>query len=256
MDFRGTRVSRTRRGRRSLARKAGLWTGIAGGGALTVAGLSRRSWQGVAVAAAGGLMVAGGVKRLLLKRRQGINVERSFLINRPVEEVYNFWRYFENLPKFMRHLRSVKVTSDKESTWEARSPIAGSITWDAEIVDEQPNSFIVWRSKDGAIVPNNGSVLFEPASQYHGGTRMTVVMNYDPPAGRLGSIFATMFGEDADQQVREDLRRFKQLMEAGEVPTTVGQPHGRRTAFVRMMQATATDEPSRDEVREMRRVGY
>jgi uncharacterized membrane protein len=190
----------------------------------------------------------------MLWRRKGINVERSFLVNRPVEEVYSFWRNFENLPKFMRHLRSVNVTSDKESTWEARSPIAGSITWDAEIVDEQPNSFIVWRSKDGAIVPNNGSVLFEPASEYHGGTRMTVVMNYDPPAGRLGSIFATMFGEDADQQVREDLRRFKQLMEAGEVPTTAGQPHGRRTAFVRMMHA-ASEEPEQSEIRELRKVG-
>jgi uncharacterized membrane protein len=254
MDFRETRVTRTRRGRRSLVRKAGLWTGIAGGGALAVVGLTRRSWPGVAMAAAGGLMVAGGVKRALLKRRAGINVERSLLINRPVEEVYSFWRNFENLPKFMRHLRSVKVTSDTESTWEARTPVAGSVTWDAEIVDEQPNSFLVWRSKDGAMVPNNGSVLFEPASDYHGGTRLTVVMNYDPPAGRLGSIFATMFGEDADQQVREDLRRFKQLMETGEVPTTVGQPHGRRTAFVRMMQA-ATDERERREFSEMRRVG-
>jgi hypothetical protein len=79
-------------------------------------------------------------------------------------------------------------------------------------------------------------------------------MNYDPPAGRLGSIFATMFGEDADQQVREDLRRFKQLMEAGEVPTTVGQPHGRRTAFVRMLHAAA-EERERREFSEMRRVG-
>jgi hypothetical protein len=83
---------------------------------------------------------------------------------------------------------------------------------------------------------------------------MTVVMNYDPPAGRLGSIFATMFGEDADQQVREDLRRFKQLMEAGEVPTTAGQPHGRRTAFVRMMHA-ASEEPEQSEIRELRKVG-
>jgi uncharacterized membrane protein len=154
----------------------------------------------------------------------------------------------------MRHLRSVKVTGEKESIWEARTPIAGSVTWEAEIVDEQPNSFLVWRSKDGAMVPNNGSVLFERASDYHGGTRMTVVMNYDPPAGRLGSIFATMFGEDADQQVREDLRRFKQLMEAGEVPTTVGQPHGRRTAFVRMLHAAA-EERERREFSEMRRVG-
>ena len=236
----------------SIARKAGWWSGIAGGGALAVVGLTRRSWPGVAMAAAGGLMIAGGVRQLRNKRPEGIHVERSFLINRSVEEVYNFWRNFENLPKFMRHLKSVSVKNDKESTWEARAPIAGSVTWDAEIIDEQQNSFIVWRSKDGAVVPNNGSVLFEKASDYHGGTKLTVVLNYDPPAGRLGSIFATMFGEDADQQVREDLRKFKQLMEAGEVATTVGQSHGRRTAFIRMVQAAATDEPKRGEVRELK----
>jgi uncharacterized membrane protein len=256
MDFRQSRFSDERRSGISMVRKAGGWSGIAGGGALAVVGLTRRSWPGVAMAAAGGLLIAGGVKQLRNQRPAGIHVERSFLINRPVEEVYSFWRNFENLPKFMRHLKSVTVNGDKESTWVARAPIAGSITWDAEIVDEQPNSFIVWRSKEGAMVPNNGSVLFERASDYHGGTKVTVVLNYEPPAGKLGSVFATMFGEDADQQVREDLRRFKQLMEAGEVPTTVGQPHGRRTAFVRMVQAAATDEPrpgeQRGQVREMK----
>src|SRR3569832_2202178 len=226
MDFRQSRFSDERRSGTSMVCKAGGWSGIAGGGALAVVGLTRRSWPGVAMAAAGGLMIAGGVKQLRNRRPKGIHVERSFLINRPVEEVYSFWRNFENLPKFMRHLKSVTVNSDKESTWVARAPIAGSITWDAEIIDEQQNSFLVWRSKEGAMVPNNGSVLFEPTSDYYGGTRVTVVLNYEPPAGKLGSIFATMFGEDADQQVREDLRRFKQLMEAGEVPTTVGQPHG------------------------------
>src|SRR3954470_13856388 len=130
------------------------------------------------MAAAGGLMIAGGVRQLRgNKAQRSIHVERSFLINRPVEEVYSFWRNFENLPKFMRHLKSVKVTSAKESTWQARAPIAGSITWDAEIVDEQENAFIVWRSKEGAMVPNNGSVIFDKASEYHGGTRLTVVMN-------------------------------------------------------------------------------
>src|SRR3569832_1411796 len=173
MDFRQSRFSDERRSGTSMVCKAGGWSGIAGGGALAVVGLTRRSWPGVAMAAAGGLMIAGGVKQLRNRRPKGIHVERSFLINRPVEEVYSFWRNFENLPKFMRHLRSVKVNNDKESTWVARSPIAGSVSWDAEIVDEQPNSCIVWRSKDGAIGPNDGSVLFERASDYHGGTKMT-----------------------------------------------------------------------------------
>src|SRR5512140_3042841 len=178
MDSRQTRFSEERRSGGSMARKAGWWTGIAGGGALAVVGLTRRSWPGVALAAAGGLMVAGGVKQLRNRRPKAIHVERSFLIDRPVDEVYSFWRNFENLPKFMRHLKSVTVKGDKESTWVARAPIAGSITWDAETVDEQPGDFIVWRSKECAMVPNDGSVLFERASDYHGGTKITVVLNY------------------------------------------------------------------------------
>ncbi len=252
MDVRSRQYTRQRRVR-STAREAGLWASIAGGGALAIIGLTRKSWPGAALAAAGGLMVAGGVKTMRNGRPQAIHVEKSFMVNRPVEEVYQFWRNFENLPKFMRHLKSVRNTGDKESRWQARAPIAGSVEWDAEIIDEQPNAYIVWRSKDGATVPNYGSVRFDKNSDYHGGTRLTVSLDYEPPAGKLGSIFATMFGEDADQQIREDLRRFKQIMETGEIPTTVGQPHGRRTAFVRMMQAAVTDEPKRGEVREMRR---
>ncbi len=218
---------------------------------MAIAGASRRSWAGAAIAAAGGFLIFNGVRSLRVGPRP-IHVERSFIVNRPIEEVYSYWRNFENLPRFMRHLKSVSVTGDRESRWQARAPFGGSVSWDAEIVDEHPNSFLVWRSKEGSIVPNNGSVQFSKADDYHGGTYVTVSLNYDPPAGRFGSILATMFGEDADQQVREDLRRFKQLMEAGEVPTTVGQPHGRRTAFIRMVQAVATDEPKPGEQRPLR----
>ena len=240
-------------GRNDNMRQAGLWAAVAGGGALAVMGLARKSWPGAAMAAAGGLMMAGGVKNMRNSKQLPVRVERSFLVNRPVDEVYAFWRKFENLPKFMRHLKNVSQTSGKESHWEARAPMGMSVAWDAEIVDEQPNGYIVWRSKEGAMVPNMGSVRFDRESEYHGGTRVTVSMEYMPPAGKMGSMLATMFGENPDQQVREDMRRFKQLMETGEVPTTVGQPHGRRTAFVRMVQAAATDEPKRGEVMEMRR---
>src|SRR6266704_3145695 len=100
MDVRHTRISDERRGGGSLARKTGWWTGIAGGGALTVIGLTRRSWPGIALAAAGGLMIAGGVRELRNQRPRGIHVERSFLVDRPVEAVSGFWRKFENLPRF------------------------------------------------------------------------------------------------------------------------------------------------------------
>lgn len=236
------RGANNRRGSSSRQQKAALWGLLAGGGALAAFGAMKRGWPGAALAAAGGLMMVGGA-RMRSVAPGPIHVERSFTINRPVEEIYQFWRNFENLPKFMRHLKSVEAKGGRFSRWSARAPMGASISWDAEIVEEEANKFIVWRSVPGSMLPNSGSVQFLPAAEYHGGTEVRVTLDYQPPAGRAGSIFATLFGEDADQQIREDLRRFKQLMEAGEIPTTEGQPHGRRSAFVRMVQAVASDEP-------------
>jgi uncharacterized membrane protein len=149
------------------------------------------------------------------RRRQGIQVRKAITIERPADEVYRFWRNFENLPRFMQHLERVRVIDARRSRWTARAPAGTSVEWDAEIIEERPNELIVWRSLDGASVPNTGSVRFAPAP--HGGTAVLVELRYQPPGGRLAAIVAKLFGEEPDIQVGSDLRRLKQVLELGEV---------------------------------------
>lgn len=212
---------------------------IGTGAALAVFGASRRSWPGAAVAAAGGFLVYQGF-RDTHKAAQPIHVQSSFTINKPVSEVFSFWRNFENLPTFMQHLRSVKSTGSHTSHWEARAPLGTSIGWDAEISDERQDNYIIWRSLPGAAIQHRGSVQFRPAP-FAGGTEVIASLDYRPPAGKIGAAFARLFGENPEQQIREDLRRFKQLMETGEIPTIEGQPSGRRSPFIRMMHAVKAD---------------
>jgi uncharacterized membrane protein len=166
-----------------------------------------------------------------------VHVERSFTINRPVAEVFSFFRNFENLPKFMHHLREVRVTGERTSHWVAQTPLGVELEWDAKIVDEEENQYLTWQSLPGTAIPSCGAVEFRAASEYHGGTEIVVAMDYAPPWGKAGALFARVFGREPGMLIREDLRRLKQLLEAGEIPTTEGQSHGRRTALVRMMKA-------------------
>ena len=221
------------------------WASIGGGAAMATFGVSRKSWPGAALAAAGGFLVYQGFRDSHRAVRP-IHVEKSFTIYRPVDEVFRYWRNFENLPRFMRHLRSVQTTGDRTSRWEARAPLGWPIGWDAEITDERENDYILWHSLPGGTVEHRGSVEFRTAP-FDGGTEIAVSLDYRPPIGKLGSVFARLFGENPEQQVREDLRRFKQLMEAGEIPTTQGQPSGRRSAFVRMMHAATADRSTVEE---------
>jgi uncharacterized membrane protein len=219
----------------------------AGGGALTLVGLARRGTAGAALAAAGGwLLYRGATGRDPLYRalgvntakthpgplasvrhKEGIKVRRSVTINRPREELYRFWRDFENLPRVMRHLESVTVLEGGRSHWVAKAPAGRTVQWDAEIHTETINELISWRSAPSAQIANAGSVRFRPAPGDRG-TEVTVTLEYSPPLGPTGAVIATLFGEEPSQQVREDLRRFKALMEAGEAPTTDGQASGRR----------------------------
>jgi uncharacterized membrane protein len=217
-------------------KKAGSSLGsIVAGGALAIYGVSRRSAGGTALAAAGGILALRGIRRAVAP--EAIHVERSFTINRPVSEVFRFFRNFENLPKFMHHLKEVRMTGDRTSRWVTQAPLGLELEWDAEITEEEENRYLTWKSLPGTVIPNRGSVEFQAASQYHGGTEITVAIEYAPPAGRGGALFASIFGRVPGIHIREDMRRLKQLLEAGEIPTTEGQPHGRRTAFVRMVQA-------------------
>jgi uncharacterized membrane protein len=130
--------------------------------------------------------------------------------------VYGFWRNFENLPQFMRHLESVRVTGDRRSHWVAKAPAGQSVEWDAETLEDRENEFISWRSVEGSDIFNAGNVRFMPAPGGRG-TEVRVELAYDPPFGKLGSKVAMLFREEPGQQVMDDLRHFKQVMETGEI---------------------------------------
>jgi uncharacterized membrane protein len=219
---------------------------LVGGGALAILGLTRRNLPGIALAAVAGELLYRGITghcvvydaldintattgwsdMVSVPHEQGTKFEKSVTINRSPEALYRFWRNFENLPRFMNHLESVKVLDDKRSHWVAKGPAGTRIEWDAEIINEAPNEVIGWRSLENAQVDNAGSVRFTPAPGNRG-TVVEVTINYAPPAGKVGTAIAKLFGEEPEQQVSEDLYRFKQMMESGEVSTTEGQPSGR-----------------------------
>jgi uncharacterized membrane protein len=163
--------------------------------------------------------------RRQLGGRRGIHVEESVTINKPVSEIYRFWRNFENLPQFMKHLESVAVREGGVSRWVARGPAGLKVEWDARVINEIDNKVIGWQSLEGSTVSTAGSVNFDETGH---GTRVTVHLQYNPPAGKLGAAVAKLFGEEPTIQVRDDLRRLKQLFETGEIATTDGQPSGRR----------------------------
>jgi len=201
------------------------------GVALILLGIARRSPFSVLLAAIGGGIVyegfrSGAFKNALsyekgmptqqtLAHGQGIRVEEAVTVNRSREDLYRFWRNFENLPRVMRHLDTVKVINPTRSHWVAKAPAGLNVSWDAEIINDVENERIGWRSMDGADVPNAGSVRFDPAPGGHG-TVVQVNLKYDPPMGPLGAAVAKLFGTEPSQTIAEDLRRFKTMMEMGE----------------------------------------
>jgi uncharacterized membrane protein len=213
---------------------------VAGGGALSIYGMKRGGLGGLLMTIAGGALIYRGAtghcdlyralsvstaKRKGLhasvKHGAGIKIEKSVNINKPVEELFRFWHDFENLPRFLNHLESVRAVSGhagRLSHWVARLPAGMKVEWDAEIINEAPNELIAWRSLEGAPVPNAGSVRFE-RNRNGEGAEVKVALEYAPPVGKIGSFVAKLFGEDPERRVAEDLRRFKQLMETGKSGT-------------------------------------
>ncbi len=218
------------------SRGAGMsWSVLVGGGALALYGLTRGSLAGLGLAAlGGGLLYRGVTGRSALSsvvstqpgEQNAVQVEESLSVMRSPQDLYSFWRNLENLPRFMRYLDSVQSIDDKRSRWVAKGPMDVRAEWDAEITENRPNELIAWRSLPGSTVFTEGSVRFQPEPANRG-TRVTVVTRYAPPAGKVGHAIATLFGRSAGQEIREDLRRFKRLLETGEIPTTKGQPSGR-----------------------------
>jgi uncharacterized membrane protein len=205
------------------------WGLLAGGSALALYGLTRRSKKGMTLAAAGGLMAAQGAKMTVYPRE--IHAQTSFAINCPPERAYQFWRNFENLPKFMHHLQSVENIEGGRFEWTALGPMETPVRWTAEIVDERENERIAWRSLSGSHFCINGLVEFRRAPGDRG-TLVNLSFQYEISGGSAGRAIAAILGKDPEFTIREDLRRFKAILEAGEIPTTEGQAHGPRSAVV------------------------
>lgn len=205
---------------------------MVGGAALAVSGLTtltkRHFLPGLALMAAGGLFLYRGKTGhcdlyevmgvdTTQASETGVRMEKVVTINRPHQQAYEFWRNFENLPRFMKHLVSVQLTGDNTSHWKAQGPAGVTIEWDAETVEDRPE-LISWRSVGEADVPNQGRVEFKEAPAGRG-TEVTVSIDYQPPGGAAGKTAAKLLNSISAQQLEEDLKRLKQLMETGEIAT-------------------------------------
>jgi uncharacterized membrane protein len=227
-------LRRHRKGEASLGNTERLVSGLAGA-ALLAFTLRKKRLRPVLLPVASGLIAKAftgySAKRVLkglrrgeddvsaaasVGRGQGVKVEQSVTINRPVVEVYRFWRNFENLPRFMDHLESVAVIDESRSHWVAKGPAGTRVEWDAVIHNEIDDELIAWRSLPGSDVNNAGSVHFTPTADGTC-TDVRVVLSYEPPAGSVGAAMARLLGEEPSKQVDDDLRRFKQVMDSGDV---------------------------------------
>jgi uncharacterized membrane protein len=225
-----------------------VWSRVAGDVmdlALLGAGFTARraNRKRLAAAAAGVLGVTvvdalcaeqlGGLTRLSMRHEQDgtLRVRKRITVNRPAEALYRFWRDFTNLSRFMERIESVQVSGDRRTRWRAKGPAGVTVEWDAEVTDERPNELIAWRSMDTLPFQHSGVVRFEPAPGGRGAV-VTVEMQYTPPGGAVTAAMARLIGVAPDQQLQEDLRRFKQLMETGQVVVSesairgVAQPPG------------------------------
>jgi uncharacterized membrane protein len=209
---------------------------LAAGSVLLLTGLQRRSWAGVAVAAAGVPMLFRGITgrwpeplssfvvandtRQALGGERGVHIRESIRLERPIEDVFAYWRRLENLPRVMSHLESVSERPDGGTHWVARGPGGMRFTWDAAIINEIRDQVIGWQSLPGSTIQTAGSVNFDRVRAGRS-TQLTVHLQYSAPGGVAASSVAALFGQSPAQTVREDLRRFKQQMEAGEVATGI-----------------------------------
>ncbi|HEX4066557.1 MAG TPA: SRPBCC family protein [Acidobacteriaceae bacterium] len=197
---------------------------LAGAGALVAYGLSRRSKAGLALATAGGVLAFRAAKA---QPSTPQTARATFLVSVEAQKAYDLWRHFENLPRFMAHLQAVRERDAQRSEWIATGPMDREVRWTAEITSDEPGKRITWRSLPGSDVQTAGSVEFRP-DQHNRGTFVTAEVVYSAPGGSLGRGLVTLLGKHPQFMVREDLRRFKALLETGETPTTVGQTHGPR----------------------------
>jgi uncharacterized membrane protein len=234
------------------------WASVIAGAALAAAGYKRSNR--VASLAGLGLLARGasgwcpvtaavdpyaseniGSTRRHLGGSNGVIVEESIRIFRPVSEVYAYWRNLENLPRFMEHLEEVRVNDRLRSHWVAKGPLGMNVEWDAEIINDIPPTLLSWKSVGQSDVVSAGSVRFKPVGE--SATELRVKLQYDPPAGKVGATVAWLLGEDPQRQISEDLQRFKQLIETGEA---AGEAYRASASSQRMRRTLDTGELASD----------
>ena len=206
------------------------WTGVAMATAVVAYGLSRRSLPGVAIAATAAPLAYRGITgawpgfalhgadatRVALSGDRGTHVREGIRLEVPLDVVYAFWSRLENLPRFMTHLESVTDLGNGRSHWVAQGP-GMPVEWDAEIINDVPNKVIGWRSIEGSDIATAGSVHFSTVRQGRS-TQVSVNLQYAAPGGKAAQLLAFVLGRDPASMIREDMRHFKQLLEAGEIP--------------------------------------
>lgn len=156
---------------------------------------------------------------------QPIKVEKTLTVNKPAAELYQFWHKFENLPHFMKHLKQVQVYDAQRSHWITQGPLNQRVEWDALITEDRENELISWRSVEDSSIDHAGIIRFQPAPGDRG-TQVKITLEYKPLGGVVGDVLSKLFGESPKQQIGDDLRRFKMIMETGEIATTEGQTSG------------------------------
>jgi len=226
---------------------------VAGAGLLAFAATRRRG-TAMAVAAAGAGLIARGVTgrsalyraahidtrdndtRRMLADDGGIHVQHAVLINRPLRDVFAYWRDLRNLPRFMSHLLEVTPLNGTHSHWVAKGPAGKRVEWDAEIINEVEDKVIGWRSLPGSDLTSAGSVNFRERRGW--GTEVSVHLQYEPVGGRPVAWLAWLLGSDPGATIKEDLRHLKATLEAGELPTVEPQPHGGSSSSASFGSAT------------------
>ncbi|MFN2567845.1 MAG: SRPBCC family protein [Gemmatimonadaceae bacterium] len=232
------------------------WASVVGGAVLAVYGLDRRDLGGGLLAVLGAELIRRGAtghcllydalnvstasdatargphrdlpasRAATVRASRAVKVEHSVTVKRPAAELYAFWRDPANLPRVIEFVESAEQLSGRTAGWRARGPAGKVIEWDAEIINDIPNELLAWKSVGDADVPNAGSLHFREAPNGRG-TEVRIVFEYEPPAGHIGAWIAKLVKEDPSVQLRDALRRFKQLAETGEILTTEGQTSGR-----------------------------
>jgi len=220
------------------------WASTIGGALLALYGLSGRGViNNLVLPVVGGMLVYRGMtghcsgyaalglntaekhgERTAVEAGRGMKVDTSVIINRPQRELYSFWRDLSRLPEIMSNLEEVRELDGRRSHWKAKLALGAGVEWDAEIINDRPNEVIAWRSLPGSEIDTAGSVHFVPAGAGRG-TEVRVVLKFDPPGGKFGAKLAEWIGADPQEQIHQDLLRFKRTMEAGQ-----GQPSGRQMA--------------------------